>query len=306
MAVGSRSQESADRFGDRLGITKRHASYEALVADPEVDIVYVATPHPFHCENALMAIGAGKPVLVEKPFAMNAAEARTMIQAAREKGLFAMEAMWMRFLPHMAKIRKIIADGVIGDLVCLQADHGWFKPFNPAARHFSLELGGGALLDLGIYPVSLASMLFGKPDEVLALSSAIACGVDGQTSAVLKFPQGRHAVVNSTIMATVSNRAVITGTLGRIEIDCIFYTPTGFSVVNRDGGLIQRVESDYVGKGLREEAVESARCLREGLTESPLFHWDEIISVMEIMDRIRASAGMPSRAPLAPKSGCCG
>jgi predicted dehydrogenase len=163
VAVGSRSQASADAFGDEFGVPHRYASYQALVSDPDVDAVYVATPHPGHHDAALLAINAGKAVLVEKPFAMDAAQAREMIDAARERGTFLMEAMWTRFLPHIARVREILAAGTLGDVVYLTAEHGqWFAP-DPQFRLFAPELGGGALLDLGIYPVSFAHLVLGGP-----------------------------------------------------------------------------------------------------------------------------------------------
>ena len=157
IAVGSRSQESADRFADRFDIPNRHSSYESLVADPDVDVVYVATPHPMHRGNVLLALEAGKPVLVEKPLTMNAEEARELVDTARAKGLFLMEAMWTRYLPHIAEIRRLLAAGALGDIVTVMADLGQDFPKDPASRLFARELGGGVLLDCGIYPVSFAS-----------------------------------------------------------------------------------------------------------------------------------------------------
>src|SRR4051794_29290830 len=163
VAIGSRSQESADRFGEAFDVPHRHASYEALVADDEVDAVYVATPHPLHAENALAAIAHGKHVLVEKPFTMNAAEARRVVEAARAAGVFCLEAMWTRFLPHTLAIRRLLADGALGQITTVVADHGQFFAPDPAHRLYAPELGGGALLDLGIYPVSWAHLLHGTP-----------------------------------------------------------------------------------------------------------------------------------------------
>ena len=165
-AVGSRSQQSADRFADTFGIANRHPSYESLVADPDVDVIYVATPHPFHHDNAILALRAGKHVLVEKPFTMNAGEAREIVRVAREHGRFAMEAMWTRFLPHIAVIRDWLAQGTLGEIVTVTADHGQWFAEDPEFRLFAPELGGGALLDLGIYPVSFASMVLGTPTRI--------------------------------------------------------------------------------------------------------------------------------------------
>src|SRR3984885_5036842 len=182
VAVGSRSQAAADRFADNFGIARRHDGSESLVADPDVDVIYVATPHPMHRDNAILALRAGKHVLVEKPFTMNAAEAREVVQVARENGLFAMEAMWTRFLPHIRVVRDWLARGVLGDVVTVTADHGQWFAEDAGFRLFAPELGGGALLDLGVYPVSFASMVLGTPRRVMAMSDPAFTGVDAQTS----------------------------------------------------------------------------------------------------------------------------
>jgi len=195
VAVGSRSQGSADRFADEFGIASRHASYESLVADADVDVIYVAVPHPMHHDNAILALRAGKHVLVEKPFTMNAAEAREIVRVARENGLFAMEAMWTRFLPHVAVIRDWLARGVLGDVVAVTADHGQWFAEDADFRLFAPELGGGALLDLGVYPVSFASMVLGTPSRIVSLSEPAFTGVDAQTSMLFGYDSGRQAVL---------------------------------------------------------------------------------------------------------------
>ena len=177
-AVGSRSQASADTFAEEFGIEGRHASYESLVADANVDVIYVATPHPMHRDNAILALRAGKPVLVEKPFAMNAAEAAEIVEMAREKRLFVMEAMWTRFLPHIAVVRDWLVQGLLGEIVAVIADHGQWFAEDAGSRLFAPELGGGALLDLGIYPVSFASMVLGTPNRVASMISPAFTGVD--------------------------------------------------------------------------------------------------------------------------------
>ena len=201
VAVGSRSQASADAFGDEFGVPHRHASYQALVRDPDVDAVYVSTPHPGHHDAALLAINAGKAVLVEKPFAMDAAQAREMIDAARERGTFLMEAMWTRFLPHIARIREILAAGTLGDVVYLTAEHGQWFPQDPQFRLFAPELGGGALLDLGIYPVSFASLVLGAPARITAVSNPAFTGVDATTSMIFQYDSAAHAVLTTTLLA---------------------------------------------------------------------------------------------------------
>jgi predicted dehydrogenase len=289
VAVGSRQRDSAERFGERLGVPNRHGSYEELVADPEVDVVYVATPHPLHHPNALLALDAGKPVLVEKPFAMSAAQARELVAAAHERGLFLMEAMWTRFLPHVAEIRRLLAEGALGDLVTVIADHGQWFEHDAGSRLYAPELGGGALLDLGVYPVSFASMVLGAPDRVVALVDPAFTGVDRQTSILLAHPGGAHAVLTCTLAARSPTRAAIVGTEARIEVDGPFYMPAPFTLVPRAGEPVRHA-LDHQGLGLRHQADEVARCLREGLLESPTMPLDETVSIMATMDAVLASA----------------
>ncbi len=293
-AVGSRRQETADAFGERFGVSRRHDSYEALVEDPEVDVVYVSTPHPMHHPDAMLALRAGKPVLVEKPFTMNAAEAEEIVATARERGLFAMEAMWARFLPHIREIRRLLAEGVLGDIVTVHADHAqWFEE-DPEFRLFAPGLGGGAQLDLGIYPVSFASMVLGSPSRVVVLSDPAFTGVDGQTSILLGYDSGAHAVLNSTLRAVGTTRAAIIGTEGRIEIDESFYQPTSFTVIKR-GGEPERMFDPPAEGGLRHEADEVARCLSEGLLESPEMPLDETVAIMRTMDAVLAEIAAAAR-----------
>jgi predicted dehydrogenase len=298
VAVGSRSQAGADAFADRFAIAHRHSSYEALARDPDVDAVYVATPHPMHRDNALLAIEAGKAVLVEKPFTINAAETRVLIDAARAQGTFLMEAMWTRFLPHVVRIRELIAAGRLGELRSLTADHGQWFPSNPEFRLFAPELGGGALLDLGIYPLSFASMLFGRPTTVTAVSDKAMTGVDAQTAVVLQYDGGRQSVSFTTLETRTANRASINGREARIEIDGVFYSPTTFSIIDRDGAT-ERVEIAHEGHGLRHQAAEVGRCLRAGLVESPVLPLAETLSIMETLDEVRRQIGLryPSEAP---------
>jgi predicted dehydrogenase len=290
-AVGSRAAATADEFADEYGIPNRHDSYASLVADPDVDVVYVATPHPSHRDNAVLALRAGKPVLVEKPFAMNAAEARDVVAVARETGLFAMEAMWTRFLPHVARIREWLASGVLGDIVTVTADHGQWFAEDPAFRLFAPELGGGALLDLGVYPVSFASMVLGAPSRIAALGDPAFTGVDAQTSMLFGYDSGAHAVLTCTLRAKSPTRAAIVGTEARIEIDGDFYAPTAVSLITRDGG-ISRVESDHEGRGLRHQADEVARLLAAGELESPLLPLAETVSIMATMDAVLDRIGL--------------
>jgi predicted dehydrogenase len=289
VAVGSRSQGSADRFADEFGIASRHASYESLVADPDVDVIYVATPHPMHHDNAILALRAGKPVLVEKPFTMNAAEAREIVRVAREHGLFAMEAMWTRFLPHVAVIRDWLAQGVLGAVVTVTADHGQWFAEDAGFRLFAPELGGGALLDLGVYPVSFASMILGPPSRIVSMSDPAFTGVDAQTSMLLGYDSGAQALLTCTLRAKSPTRAAVVGTDARIEVEGDFYAPAAVTLLPRKGAPT-RVALAHEGRGLRHQADEVARRLADGDVESPLMPLDETISVMETMDTVRTQA----------------
>jgi predicted dehydrogenase len=287
VAVGSRRQASAEEFGERFGIPHRYDSYEALVEDSEVDAVYVGTPHPMHHEDAMLALRAGKHVLVEKPFTMNAAEAEELVAEARQRGLFLMEAMWARFLPHIREIRALLADGLLGEIVTVHADHcQWFAE-ERSHRLFAPELGGGALLDLGIYPVSFASMVLGSADRVLAIADPAFTGVDAQTSILLGYESGAHAVLNCTLRAVGSTRASIVGTDGRIEIDGRFYQPTSFTLIPREGEPRRMFDPPAEG-GLRHEADEVARRIEAGELESPEMPLDETVAIMRTMDAVMA------------------
>jgi predicted dehydrogenase len=287
VAVGSRSQGSADRFADRFGIANRHGSYASLAADPDVDVIYVATPHPMHRDNAILALRAGKHVLVEKPFTMNAAEAREIAAVARERGLFAMEAMWTRFLPDVAVIRDWLARGVLGDIVTVIADHGQWFAEEAGFRLFAPELGGGALLDLGVYPVSFASMVLGRPRRIVSMSDQAFTGVDAQTSMLFGYDSGAQAVLTCTLRAKSPTRAAIVGRDARIEVDGDFYAPVAVTLVPRNGDPV-RVEPAREGRGLYHQADEVAARLAAGEVESPLMPLDETISIMETMDTVLA------------------
>ena len=288
-AVGSRSRSSADRFADEFGIKERHASYESLVADPGVDVVYVATPHPMHRDNAILALRAGKPVLVEKPFAMNATEAIEIVEVAREQGLFAMEAMWTRFLPHIVVVRDWVAQDLLGEIVTVTADHGQWFAEDPEFRLFAPELGGGALLDLGVYPVSFASMILGAPNRIASIIDPAFTGVDAQTSMLFGYESGAQAVLTCTLRAKSPTRASIAGTDARIEIEGDFYAPATATLVPRQGEPT-RVESAHEGRGLRHQADEVARRLAAGDLESPVMPLDETIAIMQTMDTVRVQA----------------
>ncbi|HEY5302496.1 MAG TPA: Gfo/Idh/MocA family oxidoreductase [Acidimicrobiales bacterium] len=285
VAVGSRHQSTADTFGDEFGVPRRFGSYGELVSDPGVDAIYVATPHPMHLENTSLALHHGKPALVEKAFTMNAAEARELVALARSTGLFMMEAMWTRFLPHVVALREIVARGELGDLVTFEADHGkWFAP-DPNFRLFAPELGGSAMLDLGVYPVSFASMLLGTPSRMVAMVDAAFTGVDGQASMIFGYDSGAQSLLTCTSAARSASRACLTGTAARVEIDADFYAPTSFRLIRRTGEVTP-YSFDVVPRGLSFEAQEVARCLEQGLLESEVMPLDETISIMDTMDQV--------------------
>jgi predicted dehydrogenase len=286
VAVGSRSQEKADAFAAAYGIERAHATYEGLLSDGEVDVVYVATPHPWHHPVAMQALAGGKAVLVEKPFTMTGDEAQDVADAARRMRSFCMEAMWARFTPHFVRVREVLASGELGEITTLIADHGQWFPRDRNSRLFAPELGGGALLDLGIYPVSFASMVLGTPTRVTARASSAFTGVDAQTSVILEHAGGAHAVLTTTLRAVTPTRACIIGTEGSLEIEGPFYAPSAFTVTPREGKP-WRYEEPHEGIGLRHQAAEVVRCLRAGLTESPTMPLDETVAVMRTLDEIR-------------------
>ncbi|MBI9116010.1 Gfo/Idh/MocA family protein [Sanguibacter suaedae] len=294
-AVGSRDSARAKAFADaNLGpdaaTVHVHDTYEALVADPDVDAVYVATPHSHHRDHALLAIRAGKHVLVEKAFTRNAGEAEEVLAAAREAGVFVMEAMWTRFLPHVAALRAALARGEIGDVVSLVADHGQLFPLDPTHRLYDRDLAGGALLDLGVYPVSFAHDILGVPESVTAVGQLTETDVDGQISMVLDYASGAQALLHTTLWSRTPTTATISGTLGRIEVEGAFYAPTSFRVVGFDGSV--RTYERPAVKGLEFEAAEVARRITAGDTQSPRMTWDGTLEVMRTMDEVRRQVGV--------------
>ena len=285
VAVGSRSIAAANAFADEFAIAGRYASYEELVDDPEVEAVYVATPHPMHFDNAMLALERGKPVLVEKAFTVTAEQAARLVEVATTNQVFMMEAMWTRFLPHVIAIRELIADGSIGEIVSFEADHGKKFPYDPTSRFFNPDLGGGAMLDLGVYPISFASMLLGPPTKIMAMVEPTSTGVDLADSMIFGYANGAHALINTTMAARTSTRASISGTKARIEIEGDFYAPGAFSLITPDGAL-RRFEFATEGRGLHYEAAEVARCVRSGLLESPLMPLRETVEIMTTMESV--------------------
>lgn len=321
-AVGSRTEEAAARFGERYGIPRRHGSYAALAADPEVDVVYVATPHNLHAENTILCLEAGKAVLCEKPFALNAGQAEGMIAAARSRNLFLMEAMWTRYLPAAIELRRLVSEGAVGDPQMIEASFGFRAAFDPAGRLFNPELGGGALLDLGIYPLSLSFFLFGKPSRLVSLADLGKTGVDERAGVVLGFPRGRIAVLHFSLTADLPTDLTVMGSEGRIRAHAPIFRPDKLTIskpflprnaTGRTASLVRRITGHpkgswlkkhvpvetsrtlripYSGNGYNYEAAEVMRALREGRTESPRMPLDESLEIMRTMDAIRALWGL--------------
>jgi predicted dehydrogenase len=291
-AVGSRTQASADRFGERYGIPHRHGSYEALCADPSVDIIYVATPHPMHVDNAVMALEAGKHVLVEKAFTVNAAEAQRIVAAATAGKRFAMEAMWTRFLPTMVRAMEIVRGGGIGTPRVLIADHNQYLPYDGHERLHEPELGGGAILDLGIYPLSLANRVFGAPARITARGTLTNLGVDELAAIILEYSSGAQSSIHTGFLTPGPNVASIIGDAGRIDIDSVWYTQTSFTHRDQQGAVVERYTETIEGRGMQYQALEVERCIGAGLLESPVMPLSETLSIMETMDEIRRQIGV--------------
>ncbi|HET8878155.1 MAG TPA: Gfo/Idh/MocA family oxidoreductase [Arthrobacter sp.] len=291
-AVGSRNAATAREFAGRFGVATAHGSYQALVEDPDVDVVYVASPHPFHHEHALLALNAGKHVLVEKPFAMNEGQAREMAAVAASKGLVALEAMWTRYLPHMVRIRELIRSGALGEVRTVLADHTQNLPRDPAHRLNDPGLGGGALLDLGIYPVSFAFDVLGAPVGIMAAASMTATGVDRQTAMIFEYAQGQQAVLNCALDTAGPNRAAVIGTGGRVEIDPVWYTPTGFTVYDDAGNITERFDEPVSGRGMQYQAWEMERLIEAGATGNDILPPEESVGIMAALDTVRGRIGL--------------
>ena len=289
-AVGSRTISSAQKFAANFAATP-YGSYEELVNDPTLDAVYVATPHPAHKENVIAALNAGKPVLCEKPFAVNAREAQEMVDAATANNVALMEAMWSRFLPHYAKVREIVASGILGKILTVHADHGQRLADQNIPRLIEPELAGGALLDLGIYPVSFAHMILGTPQKITATGVFTDKGVDAQTSMIFDYNNGAQAILNTTMIEQTPCRAVVAGLNGWLEIDRVFYSPTSMRVTLFDG-TIHEYPNIYQGHGLREQAEIFKALVVSGRQQSNILNWKDTVDIMEILDTIRSQIGL--------------
>ena len=291
LAVGSRTQESADVFGERHGIERRYPSYEALAADPDLDAIYIATPHPFHRENCLTCLEAGKAVLCEKPFTINSAELEEVVALARAKQLFLMEGMWSRFMPATVRLRELLAAGVIGEPQVLDIDFGFRTGFNPEGRLFAPALGGGALLDIGVYTLSLASMIFGPPQRIASMAHLGETGVDENSAMILGYEGGALTTICAAIRTNTPQQAVLNGTLGRITLHPPFWFPERLTL-EVYGEETTEMTLPMNGNGFNHEAAAVARCINAGLLESEIMPLDESLALMRTLDEIRAQWGL--------------
>lgn len=298
-AVASRSAERAEQFATRHGIPRSYGDHQHLVDDPAIDIVYVAAPHTEHARLALMAIAAGKHVLIEKPIGVTAAEARQVRDAARAAGVFAMEGMWTRYLPQTDVMMQLVDDGVLGDIRLVLADFATIAPTDPQGRNYNPDLAGGSLLDLGIYPIWISQLFLGAPDRVNTFGSLTTTGVDAQTAIVLEFESGAQSVLTTSLLHFSPERASINGTKARIEINPWFVVPAGFDLIAPGKGDTRLSYGNDTGLAFRDgiawEAAAIAQHVADGLRDSPLHPIDFSIEVMETMDEVRRRVGTLDR-----------
>lgn len=290
-AVGSRKLDTARDFADKYHVEKYFGSYEALVNDPEVDIIYVATPHNLHYENTIMSLDRGKHVLCEKPFAVNGREVRGMIAKAKEKNCFLMEALWSRFLPNIIRAKEIVDSGRIGKIKLLKADFGLNIPFNPNHRLYNKQLIGGSLLDLGIYPLFLALLLLGKPKSIKTMAGFGATGVDYNCSFTLGYDNDTLAVMHSSLIAQTDVKAFVYGEKGTLVFEPRWFTPVGFHVHEPDGS-IEHQSFNFKGNGYNYEATEVIQCLEQGKIQSDIMSWDQSLLIIDTLDAIRKEIGL--------------
>ncbi|MEZ4591131.1 MAG: Gfo/Idh/MocA family oxidoreductase [Chloroflexota bacterium] len=291
LAVGSRSQQSADAFGDKWGIPRRYPTYEALAADPDVEVIYIATPHNLHYENMKLCLNAGKHVLCEKPLTVNAAEAQECMALAQEKGLFLMEAMWMKFMPSIKQVQKWVGNGRIGTIRLVQANFAFNIPFDPNGRLYDPNLAGGALLDMGIYPATLAHLLLGKPARILSAAHLGQTGVDELNTSIWEYADGAQAVITSTQRLERPCDAFIVGTEGYIYLHANFWHCQTVTI-KPHGGQPETVQMPYEGNGYGYEVREVQDCVRAGRLESAVVTQADTLEIMTLLDEMRVQWGL--------------
>ena len=295
-AVASRDAGRAREFGERHNASKIYDSYEALAGDPDIDAVYVATPHAFHCEQAILCLNHGKPVLCEKPLALSRGQVEKMVQAARDNKVFLMEAMWTRFLPHTRKILQLIAEGELGTIRYVRADFGFSGPYSPDNRLYNLSLGGGALLDIGVYPLFLCLAILGRPQHILAAGDLAPTGADESSHALLRYEDGATAIISSTFTCQTSITAEIAGTAGSIRIPTAWYKNDHFTLhrpgVGTATGSEERFQLEPMVNGFEYQASELMECVEKGMIESPSMSHDFSLLLSGTMDEIRRQIGV--------------
>ena len=289
--IGSRSEERADAFSHEYSVPKSFHDYESLVNNPDIDVVYIATPHSLHKENCLMCLEHGKAVLCEKPFTINAAEAAAVINFARERRLFLMEAMWSRFVPAAIKLKELIEDKIIGDIQYLFAGGAFIPEFDPDHYLFKKELGGGVLLDGGIYPVSLASWLLGYPDRIQSAGRLNSSGIDDHDALLLEYDCGAIAGLHVSMRTQSPPDITVLGSKGKIYVHPAMFCPSKITLSLFDAEETE-IALPFASNGYQYEAMEVNRCLREGKTESKVMPLDETLAIMRMMDEIRGQFGL--------------
>jgi predicted dehydrogenase len=291
VAVGSRNKRRAERFAQRWRVPRAYGSYQEVADDPDVDVVYVATPHSDHLDTARYALEQGKAVLCEKAFTVNAREAKELIDLAKRKNTFLMEAMWMRTNPLHLRLKDLVNSGDLGEPRQVKAELGFVAEYDPKGRLFAPELAGGALLDVGVYPIALAYHLLGTPSDVRATATKAPTGVDSTVGVLLGYESGAVATCVGSLDATLPGQATFAGTEGWVELDRSFHDTNRF-VVHRPGKDPEPVTVELLGVGYTYEALEVARCLSAGLIESPLVSHADTLAVMQVMDAVREQAGV--------------
>lgn len=298
VAVASRSLQRAEDFAGRHGLGRAYGSYREIIDDPDIDVLYLATPHPMHHAVGLAAIDAGKALLVEKAFTATTAGAAEVIDRARAAEVFVMEAMWTRFQPAIVALRELVADGAIGEVRSVQADLGVSRPWDPADRLFALELGGGAVLDLGVYVVSFAQMLLGTPGRVTAAGATFPTGVDAEFGLLLDWPDGRTATLSCSLRGEMPGQARVFGTQGWIDVLPRFHHPDTI-VLHRHGSEMETITRPPIGAGYAHELVEVTSCVRDGLPESAVMPLADTLAVQDVLGQALDQLGVShAEAPL--------
>jgi len=291
-AVSSRTKESAEKFASEFNVPNRHIGSEALADDKDVDVVYIATPNPMHKDDTINCLMGGKAVLCEKPFAMNSKEVMQMITCAKEKNLFLMEAMWTYFFPGIKKVRQLVSDGAIGEVRLIQANFCLRSKWNPQGRVLNLQLGGGALLDVGIYDVALAQIIYGaEPERISSMAHIGKTGVDEQGSMIFGYENGAMAVLTCAVQTETAFEAAIYGTDGYIKLPHMFFQPDRI-IVKSGQEQEKEIKFERLGNGYSYEAAEVMRCLRDGEVECPAMPLETSIAFMKTMDRVRQQWGL--------------